>query len=551
MNVRITMLMALLVSHSGFAGSVYNNSVDLEDASSGLVSDTQGNIAAGDDFIIFDDATIRSVTFAGLYIPANAPAVANPNPDEFEIRFYDQTGGYPPGDEVGRSALSGVRTNLGSVGAYGYAMNLETPVELDAGEYVVLIFNNTACEPSYSWAFRQHYDQFNSDFFAANANLDDDGELVSWNGTAAERVFALFDNTLPLVPDPRGCAGPVGPTVEEPLDIEAMSDISGDAIADIAVLNLFNSQSDGPVVDLMSGSTGKYLDDIEFLSKGYKALRLDVGADANQDGVANDPFIAVLAKHRKTKETWVQVRSADDGSKLRANLRFFRENYIGIDVAVLDDTNGDGVPDDPSVAVLAQKTTSGRQAVMLRSLVTGKRLANWTITADNQEVIAIIGETVAGTAPNNARISVLTKDAALVEKPKASILSIRVADGSLLPRQTVVGSSWKVVDMAVRKGGAGSGATNAPAIVVLGEQLSNSTSKVRVRDLKRNDKLTDITILGSPWNSHRVGVAPDLSGNGEEEAVVLAIHPADDRVRIKLRDLDSGDNVGTFDEDDF
>jgi hypothetical protein len=218
---------------------------------------------------------------------------------------------------------------------------------------------------------------------------------------------------------------------------------------------------------------------------------------------------------------------------------------------VLDDTNGDGVPDDPSVAVLAQKTTSGRQAVMLRSLVTGKRLANWTITADNQEVIAIIGETVAGTAPNNARISVLTKDAALVEKPKASILSIRVADGSLLPRQTVVGSSWKVVDMAVRKGGAGSGATNAPAIVVLGEQLSNSTSKVRVRDLKRNDKLTDITILGSPWNSHRVGVAPDLSGNGEEEAVVLAIHPADDRVRIKLRDLDSGDNVGTFDEDDF
>jgi hypothetical protein len=53
---------------------------------------------------------------------------------------------------------------------------------------------------------------------------------------------------------------------------------------------------------------------------------------------------------------------------------------------------------------------------------------------------------------------------------------------------------------------------------------------------------------GSVYNN---SVAPDLSGNGDEEAVILAIKPSSDSVRIKLRDLGSGDNVGTFDEEDF
>jgi hypothetical protein len=329
-----------------------------------------------------------------------------------------------------------------------------------------------------------------------------------------------------------------------------MRDISSDTVPDIALLNLSKLSALGPYVSLLSGTDASRIDRIKFFSDNYVPYRMDTGLDANQNGSISDPFIAVLAVHNNTLKSWVQVRSAKTGAKLRPNLRFFSENYAPIDVAILDDTNGDGVPDDPSVAVLAQKITSGRQAVMLRSLVTGKRLANWTITANEQTVLAIAGATVKGTAPNNARILVLTLDSSGGEKPKYRVLPIRVSNGALLSKQTVIGSSWRLRDIAIQRDGNRNGVANDPAYVVLGIQGSTGNSKVRVRDVKSNTKLVgDITILSDTWEALWVGVAPDMSGNNVEDVVVVATRPSGlgVDVRIKVRDLKTGDSVDNLD----
>jgi len=337
--------------------------------------------------------------------------------------------------------------------------------------------------------------------------------------------------------------------VRDPLDAEGMPDVIQDAVPDIAVLNLFEGQKKGPIVSVLSGLNGQIIRDIEFFNSNYRPLRLDTGTDSNRDGAPVDPFIAVLAKNRSTGESWVQVRSAISGAKVQSSRRFFSGNYEAIDVAILDDTNGDGVVDDPSVAVLAQKSTSGRQAIFLRSLVTGKKLGNWTITQANSDVIAIVAETVSGTAPNNARLAVLTVKNSGSNQGNSSVLQVRVADGEILSKKSVADSSLEVIDMAVRRGGAGFGLTNAPAIVVLGE-TSNGSSKVRIRDLKSNSKLrADITMLSDPWKSRFVGVAPDLSGNGQEDIIDIAFKPSSGDVRIKVRDADTGDTSLTVDMD--
>jgi hypothetical protein len=328
--------------------------------------------------------------------------------------------------------------------------------------------------------------------------------------------------------------------VAGPQDINALTDISSDAIADMATLNLSERVASGAVVTLLSGSDGMPIDSYAFFNDNWGAVRMDSGGDANGDAVADDPIIAVLAQSRKTGEAQVQVRAASDGAKLRSNLKFFSSNYAVVDVAILDDTNGDGVGDDPSVAVLAEKTTSGRQAVILRSLQTGKQLGNWTITQADHELVAIAGVGMIG---GESRISVLTID---TSTDNAYILAIRVSDGSLLEKQKIVGSWLSVKDLAIQLDGNGDGQTDDPAYVVLGDE-SKGNSLLRIRDVASGAKIRDISALSDNWNARRIGISPDVSGNNIEDALIIATNKSKNSVRIKIRDLESGDNGGSFD----
>jgi hypothetical protein len=327
--------------------------------------------------------------------------------------------------------------------------------------------------------------------------------------------------------------------VAGPTDISELDDVSADAIADMAVLNLAENVASGAVVSLLSGSDGSAINSYAFFNENWGGVRMDTGSDANGDAVADDPFIAVLAVNRKTGESQVQVRAASDGAKLRSNLNFFSSSYAVIDVAVLDDTNGDGVGDDPSVAVLAEKATSGRQAVILRSLQTGKQLGNWTITQEEQELIALAGVSMIG---GESTLSVLAVDTG---KSSAKIVALRVADGSLSEQR--IASAWlNANDLAIQQDGNGDGQTDDPAYVVLGDE-EEGNSLLRIRDVSSGAKIQDIRALSNSWNARRIGITADISGNSFEDALVLAAKTSDGRVRIKIRDLESGANGGSFD----
>jgi len=326
---------------------------------------------------------------------------------------------------------------------------------------------------------------------------------------------------------------------EAPQDVSAISDIDDDALSDIAVLNLAEEAGAQPVVSLFNGDDGGIINEYVFFNENYAALRMDTGRDGNGDGAADDPYIVVLAENRSTSVALVQTRDAADGSQLRSNLSFYNENYTNLDVAVLDDTNGDGVTDDASIAVLAYKPSNGKYSVTLRMLATGEEVGKYDITKENYEFIAVVGVSLAG---GESRLSVLGTDLAT---ELAYVRNIRVADGTT-NKQKVAGTSLNVTDLAVQLDGDGNSVADDPAFVILAD--SNDKSVLRIRDVVSNANPRDISALSVNWAALAVGTSADLSGNNLEDAIVIGINNDDnDIVRMQLRDLQTGDSVGNID----
>ena len=100
-----------------------------------------------------------------------------------------------------------------------------------------------------------------------------------------------------------------------------------------------------PRVRYYSGANGDPVGSRNFLTADSVGVALATVADGNGDGVADDPAIAVLAD-RSDGAHLVEVRRADTGAKIRT-VEFLSDAWDVIDVAVIDDENGDGNPNDP------------------------------------------------------------------------------------------------------------------------------------------------------------------------------------------------------------
>jgi len=221
------LLMAGLFAANASAVTVFNNNIQVLDATSGILSDLQSQNAAGEDFTLGQAATIRAVSFVGIYAPGNVPGALNPNPDEFVIRIFDYSGGFPPGNEVGVSTLTGVRTQESSIDAitHTYEMNLVTPIALTAGDYALVIYNDTSCDTSYRWFYSMEPGPMPTLFFTLTATTNAIGSVVSWNATASERPLKLHDDAFTASADARGCSTGGGGAGSADMGV----DLSGDA----------------------------------------------------------------------------------------------------------------------------------------------------------------------------------------------------------------------------------------------------------------------------------------------------------------------------------
>ncbi|MDH3510993.1 MAG: hypothetical protein OER85_09090, partial [Gammaproteobacteria bacterium] len=92
------------------------------------------------------------------------------------------------------------------------------------------------------------------------------------------------------------------------IDVTGVTDISGDGVPDVGELS--QPAGNRPRMRYYSGANRQQFDQVNYLSNAWAAVAAATVADGNQDGVRNDPAVAVLGRNIATNKLFVQVRMA-------------------------------------------------------------------------------------------------------------------------------------------------------------------------------------------------------------------------------------------------
>ena len=329
---------------------------------------------------------------------------------------------------------------------------------------------------------------------------------------------------LPPPPPPKGFA----------IDVTGVVDMDNDAVPDVALLAYKN----GPLVRYYSGADQKKVKGIDYFAQHWWGVAADTVTDANSNGVANDPAVAVLARKPDGQKRSVEIRSSDDGSSL-GKISFLGTSWVPIDVAVINDVDGDGVTGDTAIAVLGYNPTQDEDKkikVQVRWMDTGEVLANWEFFNDNYLPNALEVVQRENTTPLLAVLATNKNDAAI------RVESRRLNKGTKVITTKFFGSSWFARDIAILEDTDGNGNPNDPSIMVLAENLNDNKNKVQIRLASDGSQQKNILMQGASQNARRLTNVDDISGNQHEEVGSLAVNPNDGSESILLVDYDDTDD---------
>jgi len=317
------------------------------------------------------------------------------------------------------------------------------------------------------------------------------------------------------------------PTVKR---LSGLVDISGDGIPDLAHIN----ESSTSTVEIFSGSDGSTVRQIEFFGSDWTAVAISTLEDGNADGVSNDPAIAMLARNSVTGLHRARVRDGYTGQRVGSDATFFNDSYTGIDLAVLNDHNGDGVSIDPSILVLAKQDT-GRVAVLVKRFSDGAVLGNWTFTMPDFDALAVEGLSPAGGVP---AISVLYLNS---NTGKSRIRTRRADNGQMMQGMFVAGPSREPRDFAVFTDLNGDGTNDDQAYAILLKREGAGSNVVRYRNVQTGAIVKETLLVSGSWESNSLAVLPDTDSNGFDELVGDSEEIAGEDKLIKARDFDTTD----------
>jgi hypothetical protein len=321
-------------------------------------------------------------------------------------------------------------------------------------------------------------------------------------------------------------------------DVTGVVDISGDAVPDVAHLTL-NGQ---PKVRYYSGASRQKVKGVSYFSEVWTGVAAATVVDSNRDGVANDPAVAVLAHKASAGKHAVEVRRADNGALIN-KIFFLSSSWTVIDVAVIDDKNGDGVTGDTAIAVLAynpNKAFDQQIKVQVRRLRDGKLLADWFFLNGNWTPLALEAVHRVGAAP---LLAVLANKAATGAN---TVQARRFSTGTVQRATSFFNANWLARDLAILLDADGDGNANDPAYLVLANHHETGRNKVQVRRVSDGARLQNVTMLGTNWDGQRVTGTGDISGNLREEVGALSQKKTDGTVAIQLKDFDDRSTTATI-----
>lgn len=322
-----------------------------------------------------------------------------------------------------------------------------------------------------------------------------------------------------------------------PGDITSISDISGDTVPEIAYLD---EQDNQPRIRYYSGADHNKIQGVRYFSRDWTRVAAATITDGNGDGLAIDPAVAVLA-YSGTRA--VQVRWAATGATVGNSVRFLNSDWTVIDVAVIEDVNGDGVSGDTAIAVLGVNESlvfNEQIQVQVRWFSDGSKLATWRFFNGNWEPRAL--EVV-------HRIGASPLLAVLANKPAtgANMVQARRLNKGSLHRDTSFWSpGWEARDIGILLDADGNGVADDPAYLVLAHHRATNRNKVQIRRVSDGMKIKKINMQGKDWSAWRVTSSGDISGNLYEEVGSLSENISDGTLSIKLKDYDDRTTTATI-----
>ena len=255
------------------------------------------------------------------------------------------------------------------------------------------------------------------------------------------------------------------------VDLAAVGDISGEGYPELAALF---RKPDGPaVVQLKDASAGSEIGRLRFFGKEWDAKAV-TGIDRGSGG----PEIAVLGVRDDTLRGGIELRlAADDGTvdRTRFPVDTAREYR---DIAVLEDSNGDGHPELATLFTLADGTAK----VVIKDGVT-------KVSINTFDFLGPLG---AATAIGVAGLGDLSSDgssdvAVLFRKANGqAVVQLRDAGtGRWLHQMQFFGSDWHVVAVTSFD----SNGDGVPDLAVLGVRDDGTAVAVQVRDASTGQAL--------------------------------------------------------------
>ncbi len=323
-------------------------------------------------------------------------------------------------------------------------------------------------------------------------------------------------------------------------DVTGVSDVSSDAVQDVA--HLTSKSGSQPKVRYYSGANRQKIRGVSYLGTAWMGVAAATVIDSDADGVADDPAVAVLGHKSSVGKHTVEVRRAANGELIN-KIDFLGPSWEVLDVAVIDDKNGDGVTGDTLIAVLGydpNKAFDQQIKVQVRRLSDGSLVANWFFLNGNWMPVALEGVNRMGQTPLLA---------VLANKPAtgANVVQARkLSNGSKQRDTSFFNASWVARDVSIVTDSDGDGTATDPAYLVLANHTETGRNKVQSRRVNDGMRLQNITMLGTNWDGKRVTGTGDISGNLREEVGVLAEKKTDGTVAIQLKDYQDRTTTATI-----
>ena len=321
-------------------------------------------------------------------------------------------------------------------------------------------------------------------------------------------------------------------TTRTELDVTGVIDVSGDAVPDMGYL----TSVDQPKVSYYSGATGKRIRTVKYFGMAWTGVAAATLADANANGVAKDPAVAVLATRPDNGRHAVEVRRSKTG-KLLTRIDFMGPATQVLDVAVIDDSNGDGVTDDPVIAVLGfnpDRPSKEQIRVQVRRLSDGGVVKNYFFFNDAWTPVALEGVQRPNRSPLIAVLGHNRNNGKNVAQARA------LKNGTLQPNVTFLNTDWVVRDLAILADTNGDGDAKDPSYLVLGNQQNTGGNRVQTRRVSNGNFIKNVAVNGPKWEAYRLMRIDDISGNLAEEVGTLAKERDDGTVNILVKDYADG-----------